>query len=84
MILGLRVFYFKRPRSQEKKKKLINWTIPKFKAFANQRTLSRETRQLMEWKKTIAKNLSDKRFKSKIHKELPQLNYYHHHGNNTT
>ena len=51
------------------------WDLIKIKSFCiAKKTISKTTRQLTEWEKTFANNISDKGLVSKIYKELLKLN----------
>ena len=51
------------------------WDFMKMKSFCTAKeTINKSKRQLMEWKKIFANDISDKGLVSKIHKELIKLN----------
>ena len=61
--------------ARETKAKMNYWDLIKIKSFCiAKKTISKTTRQLTEWEKTFANNISDKGLVSKIYKELLKLN----------
>ena len=56
-------------------KLLSNWDLIKIKSFCTvKETINKTKRQLTEWEKIFANNISDKWFVSKIYKEVIKLN----------
>ena len=61
--------------ARETKAKMNYWDFIKIKSFCMVReTISKTQRQLTEWRKIFANNISDKGLVSKIYKELLKLN----------
>ena len=63
------------PETRETKAKMNYWDLIKIKSFCTAKeTIKKTKRQLMEWEKIFANNISDKGLVSKIYKELNKLN----------
>ena len=63
------------PEAREAKAKMNYWDLVKIKSFCTAKeTISKNKRQLTEWEKTFANDISDKGLLSKIYKELTKLN----------
>ena len=63
------------PEGRETKAKLNYWDLIKTKSFRTAKETIRKTkRQLMEWEKIFANDISDKGLVSKIYRELIKLN----------
>ena len=63
------------PEARETKAKMKYWDLIKIKVFCTEKeTINKTKRQLKEWEKTFANNISDKGLVSKIYKELFKLN----------
>ena len=63
------------PKARETKAKMNYWDFIKIKSFCTAKeTVNKTKRQLTEWKKTLASDLSDKGLVSKIYKKLIKLN----------
>ena len=63
------------PEGRETKGKMNYWDLIKIKSFCTvKETISKTKRQLMEWEKIFANDISDKGFISKIYKELIKIN----------
>ena len=63
------------PEAKETKAKMNYWDLIKIKTFcAVKETISKTKRQLTEWEKVFANDISDKGLVSKIYKELLKLN----------
>ena len=61
--------------AKETKAKMNYWDFIKTKSFCTTKeTISKTKRQLMEWEKIFANDISDKGLVSKIYKELIKLN----------
>ena len=61
--------------ARETKAKINYWDLIKIKSFCTaEETISKTKRQLMEWEKIFANDISDKGLVSKIYKELIKLN----------
>ena len=61
--------------ARETKAKMNYWDLIKIKSFCTvKETISKNKRQLTEWEKIFANNISDKGLVSKIYKELIKLN----------
>ena len=59
----------------EIKTNINKWDLIKLKCFYSAKeTINKVKRQLSEWEKTIANEITDKRLISKIYKQLIQLN----------
>ena len=59
----------------EIKTKVNKWELIKLKSFCTEKEpISKVKRQSSEWEKIIANETTDKRFISKIYKQLIQLN----------
>ena len=55
--------------------KLNKWDLTKLRSFGTSKeTISKVKRQLSEWEKVIANEITDKGLTSKIYKQLIQLN----------
>ena len=60
---------------RETKAKMNYWDLIKIKSFCTTKeTINKTKRQLMEWEKIFANDISDKGLVSKIYKELIKLN----------
>ena len=67
--------YSTRFQRQGNKAKMNSWDLIKIKSFCTAKeTISKTKRQLTEWEKIFAKDMSDKGLVSKIYKELIKLN----------
>ena len=63
------------PEARETKAKMNYWDLIKIKIFCTEKETSSKTkRQLTEWEKIFANDISDKGLVSKIYKELLKLN----------
>ena len=63
------------PKAREARAKINYWDFIKIKSFCTAKeTVNKTKRQLTEWEKIFANNISDKRLVSKIYKELIKLN----------
>ena len=63
------------PKERELKAKMNYWDLIKIKSFCTAKeTINKTKRQLTEWEKKFANDLSDKGLVSKIYKELIKLN----------
>ena len=63
------------PEAMETKAKMNYWDLIKIKSFTTAKeTISKTKRQLTEWEKIFANDISNKGLVSKIYKELIQLN----------
>ena len=63
------------PEARETKAKMNYWDLIKIKSFCTAKeTISKTKRQLTEWEKIFANDISDKGLVSKIYKELIELN----------
>ena len=63
------------PRVMETKAKLNKWDLIKLKSFCiAKETINKTKRQLTEWEKIFANDVTDKGLISKIYKWLVQLN----------
>ena len=63
------------PKAREIKAKMNYWDLTKIKSFCTTKeTINRTKRQLTEWEKIFANDISDKGLVSKIYKELIKLN----------
>ena len=63
------------PEARETKAKMNYWDLIKIKSFCTEKeTISKTKRQLMEWEKIFANDISDKGLVSKIYKEPVKLN----------
>ena len=61
--------------AKETKAKMNYWDLIKIKSFCTAKeTISKIKRQLTEWEKLFANDISDKELVSKIYKELTKLN----------
>ena len=61
--------------ARETKAKMNYWDLIKIKSFCTvKETISKTTRQLTEWEKIFADDMSDKGLVSKIYRELIKLN----------
>ena len=61
--------------ARETKAKMNYWDLIKIKSFCTgKETISKTKRQLTEWEKIFANDISDKELVSKIYKELIKLN----------
>ena len=62
------------PKARELKEKMNYWDLMKIKSFCTAKeTINKTTRQLMEWEKIFANDISDKGLVSKIYRELIEL-----------
>ena len=80
---GSNLFYLSRsnfflgmsPKAREARAKMSYWDFIKIKSFCTAKeTVNKTKRQLTEWEKIFANDLSDKGLVSKIYKELIKLN----------
>ena len=63
------------PEARETKAKMNYWDLIKIKVFCTaMKTISKTKRQLTEWEKIFANDISDKGLVSNIYKELIKLN----------
>ena len=63
------------PEARETKANTNYWDLIKIKSFCTAKeTISKTKRQLTEWEKIFANDISDKGLVSKIYKELSKLN----------
>ena len=63
------------PEARETKAKMNYWDLIKIKSFCTAKeTISKTKRQLTEWEKIFANDITDKGLVSKIYKELIKLN----------
>ena len=63
------------PEARETKAKMNSWDLIKIKNFCTAKeTISKTKRQLTEWEKIFANDISDKGLVSKIYKERIKLN----------
>ena len=63
------------PDARETKAKINFWDFIKVKSFCTvKETIKKTKRQLMDWGKIFADDISDTGLVSKIHKELIKLN----------
>ena len=61
--------------AKETKAKMNYWDLIKIKSFCTvKETINKTKRQLTEWEKIFANNISDKWFVTKIYKEVIKLN----------
>ena len=68
-------FYDTYPKARETKDKINFWDFIKIKSFCTaKKTVKKTKRQLTEWEKIFANDITDKRLVSKIYKELLKLN----------
>ena len=68
-------FHDTSPKARETKAKMNIWDFIKIKSFSTAKeTVKKTKRQPMVWENIFANGISDKRFVSKIYKELLQLN----------
>ena len=69
------IFLDMSPKARESQAKRSYWNYIKVKRFCTAKeTINKAKRQLTEWEKLFANNISDKGLVSKIYKELTQLN----------
>ena len=69
------------PEARETKVKMNYWDLIKIKIFCTAReTISQTERQLTEWEKIFANDVSDKGLVSKIYKELIKFNTHKTHN----
>ena len=62
------------PKTRELKAKMNYWDLIKIKSFCTAKeTINKTKRQLTEWEKIFANDISDKGLVSKIYKELTKL-----------
>ena len=62
-------------KAREMKAKMNYWDLIKIKSFCTAKeTINKTKRQLMEWEKIFASDISDTGLVSKIYKELTKLN----------
>ena len=62
------------PKARELKAKVNYWDLMKIKSFCTAKeTIDKTKRQLTEWEKIFANDISDKGLVSKIYKELTKL-----------
>ena len=63
------------PEAKETKAKMNYWDLIKIKSFCTvKEIISKTKRQLKEWEKIFANDISEKGLESKIYKELIRLN----------
>ena len=63
------------PKAGKLKAKMNYWDLIKIKSFCTAKeTINKTKRQLTEWEKIFAKDISDKGLVSKMYKELTKLN----------
>ena len=63
------------PKSREARAKMNYWEFIKIKSFCTAKeTVNKTKRQLTEWEKIFANDISDKGLVFKIYKELSKLN----------
>ena len=63
------------PKAREARAKMNYWDLIKIKSFCKTKeTVKKTKRQLTEWEKIFANDISDKGLVSKIYKELSKLN----------
>ena len=63
------------PKAREARAKMNYWDLIKIKSFCTAKeTVNKTKRQLTEWEKIFANDISDKGLVSKIYKELIKLN----------
>ena len=63
------------PEARETKPKMNYWDFIKIRSFCTAKeTINKTKRQLMEWEKIFADDISGKGLVSKIYKELVKLN----------
>ena len=69
------VFLGQSSKATEIKTKINTWDLFKLTSFSTAKgTINKMKRQPMEWEKTSANNVTDKRLPSEIYKQLTQLN----------
>ena len=74
-IIQSKIVYDPPPRVMEIKIKVNRWGLIKLRSFCTAKeTISKVKRQLSEWEKIIANEITDKELISKIYKQLIQLN----------
>ncbi|KAF0874206.1 LORF2 protein, partial [Crocuta crocuta] len=62
------------PKARESRAKMNYWDLIKVKRFCTAKeTINKTNRQLMEWEKIVADDISDKGLVSNIYKELIKL-----------
>ena len=62
-------------KAREIKAKMNYWDLIKIKSFCTAKeTINKTKRQLMEWEKIVAKDISDKGLVSKFYKEFIKVN----------
>ena len=75
LILATATSYSTPPETKETKAKVNYWDLIKISSFRTAKeTISKTKRQLTEWEKIFANDISDKGLVSKIYKELIKLN----------
>ena len=63
------------PKAKETKAKINKWDLFQLKSFCiPKETIDKVKRQLAEWEKILANDMTDKGLISKIYKQLIQLN----------
>ena len=63
------------PKAKETKAKINKWDLIKLKSFCTAKeTINKMKRQSTEWEKIFVHDRTDKRFVSKIYKQLIKLN----------
>ena len=76
------VFLGQSPKAIEIKAKINKWDLIKLTSFCTvKETINKSKRQLKDWEKISASDVTDKGVTSKIHKQLLQFN---NNNNNTT
>ena len=74
-IIQSKIVYDPPPRIMAIKIKVNRWGLIKLRSFCTAKeTISKVKRQLSEWEKIIANEITDKELISKIYKQLIQLN----------
>ena len=69
------IFLGTSPKAREARAKMNSWDFIKIKSFRTAKeTVNKTRRQLTEWEKIFANNISDKELVSNIYKELIKLN----------
>ena len=70
-----KILYDPSPRGMEIKTKVSKWDLIKLKSFCTAKeSINKMKRQLSEWEKITANEVTDKKLISKIYKKLLQLN----------
>ena len=69
------IFLGQSPKAIEIKAKINKWDLIKLKSFCTAKeTINKTKRQLMDWEKIFANDVTNKDLISKIYKQLTQLN----------